>query len=155
MHVISQSQEDNEYNQLESVIYWAPSATESEIYSQMSQWKFLEIPRQIITISSKLGEGQFGEVFKASWQSTKGLIECAVKQVRKGSPSNERVKLLQEAATLGQFKHRHVIRLFGVVTVGEPVSFVFVTSTTIHICIYVHTHILHNFNVLYNSDTYV
>ena len=34
----------------------------------------------------------------------------------------ERVKLLQEAAVMGQFLHPRVVRLFGVVTLGQPVS---------------------------------
>jgi hypothetical protein len=32
------------------------------------------------------------------------------------------LKLLQEAAIMGQFAHKCVVRLLGVVTVGEPVS---------------------------------
>ena len=34
----------------------------------------------------------------------------------------ERVKFLQEAAIMGQFRHPNVITLHGVVTVGEPVK---------------------------------
>jgi len=32
------------------------------------------------------------------------------------------VKFLQEAAISGQFRHPNVVKLLGVVTVGEPVS---------------------------------
>ena len=32
------------------------------------------------------------------------------------------MKLLQEAAILGQFRHEHIVHLVGVVTVDEPVS---------------------------------
>ena len=38
----------------------------------------------------------------------------------------DQVKFLQEAAIMGQFKHPNVIKLYGVVTVGEPVSTVYV-----------------------------
>lgn len=34
----------------------------------------------------------------------------------------DQVKLLQEAAIMGQFAHKNVVKLHGVVTVGEPVS---------------------------------
>ena len=34
----------------------------------------------------------------------------------------EEVKFLQEAATMGQFKHPNVVEMYGVVTQGEPVS---------------------------------
>ena len=39
----------------------------------------------------------------------------------------EKVKFLQEAAIMGQFRHPNIVKLMGVVTVGEPVSFVQVT----------------------------
>ena len=89
----------------------------------MAKGGYQEIPRSTITLSEKLGEGQFGEVFKAEMRTVRGAsLEVAVKLVKKGSPPEERTKLLQEAATLGQFKHRHVVRLIGVVTLQEPVS---------------------------------
>ena len=33
-----------------------------------------------------------------------------------------KVKFLQEAAIMGQFSHSNVVKLHGVVTVGDPVS---------------------------------
>ena len=71
----------------------------------------------------KLGVGQFGEVYKAELKAPNGAsLDVAVKLVKKGAPTEETTKLLQEAANLGQFKHRHVVRLIGVVTIEEPVS---------------------------------
>ena len=52
-------------------------------------------------------------------------FDVAVKLVKKGAPAEERTKFLQEAANLGQFKHRHVVRLIGVMTLGEPVSLIY------------------------------
>ena len=107
----------------EPEIYWEPSTQEEEIYSQMAQWGYQEIPRASVTLSKKLGEGQFGEVYKAELKVSKERsLDVAVKLVKKGAPAEERTKLLQEAANLGQFKHRHVVRLIGVVTIEEPVS---------------------------------
>ena len=104
-------------------IYWSPSSKEEEIYAQMSHRKYHEIPRDKVKMLTKLGEGQFGEVYKAVLKSPTGTSqEVAVKLVKKGAPQEERLKLLQEAAILGQFRHRHVVSLFGVVTLGEPVS---------------------------------
>ena len=103
--------------------YWSPSSKEEEIYAQMSHCKYQEIPRDKLKMLTKLGEGQFGEVYKAVLKSPTGTSQdVAVKLVKKGAPREERVKLLQEAATLGQFRHKHVVSLFGVVTLGEPVS---------------------------------
>ena len=107
-------------------IYWSPSSVEDEIYSQMHHWNFQEIPRQCLTTSTLLGEGQFGEVYKAQLKMSRGRnLDVAVKLVKKGAPAEERTKFLQEAANLGQFKHRHVVRLIGVMTLGEPVSLIY------------------------------
>ena len=103
--------------------YWTPGLKEEEIYSQMSRWKYREIPHNLITLNNQLGVGQFGEVYRAEWEIHQhGLVDVAVKLVKKGAPQEETLKLLQEAAILGQFRHRHVVSLLGVVTLGEPVS---------------------------------
>ena len=48
-------------------------------------------------------------------------MDVAVKQLNEGVTESDRVKFLKEAAIMGQFQHPHVIKLHGVVTVGEPV----------------------------------
>ena len=49
-------------------------------------------------------------------------MEVAVKTTKKYSSDKETIMLLQEAAIMGQFHHPNVVRLFGVVTIGEPVK---------------------------------
>ena len=44
----------------------------------------------------------------------------------------DKVKFLQEAAAMGQFNHPHVARLFGVVTMGKPVSDHFLQGLAFH-----------------------
>ena len=51
-----------------------------------------------------------------------GVIQVAVKQLKENASENDKIKFLQEAAINGQFHHRNVVNLLGVVTVGEPVS---------------------------------
>ena len=55
---------------------------------------------------------------------------------------NDKVKFLQEAAIMGQFLHPNVVKLFGVVTVGEPVSIIADTQkhTQRHFMTLPHTH---------------
>ncbi len=55
------------------------------------------------------------------WTSDEGPQDVAVKTV-KTSTEDEKVKLLQEAAIMGQFAHGNVVRVHGVVTMGDPVS---------------------------------
>ena len=103
--------------------YWSPSNKEKEICAQMSHNNYREIPREDVKTLTKLGEVQLGEVYKAVLKSPTGTSQdVAVKLVKKGAPQEERVRLLQEAAILGQFKHKHIIDLVGVVTVGELVG---------------------------------
>ena len=60
-------------------------------------------------------------VSKGVWQCPRGEVEVAVKILRSGASDQDRVKFLQEAAIMGQFLYPNVIRLHGVVTLGEPV----------------------------------
>ena len=49
-------------------------------------------------------------------------VDVAVKTLKEGSDKQDRVKFLQEAAIMGQFRHPNVVTMYGVVTEGEPVS---------------------------------
>ena len=46
----------------------------------------------------------------------------AVKTLNEGSTKDDRIKFLQEAAIMGQFKHPNVVEMYGVITDKEPVS---------------------------------
>jgi len=55
----------------------------------------------------------------------------AVKTLIEGAAADARVKFLQEAAIMGQFKHPNVVTMHGVVTEGEPVR---CTPNILHSC---------------------
>ena len=65
-----------------------------------------------------MGSGEFGIVYKGSWVSK----PVAIKTLKDSSDEQEMVKFLQEAAIMGQFHHPNIVKLYGMVTVGEPVS---------------------------------
>ena len=71
-----------------------------------------------------LGAGQFGKVHQGEWiaPKLKNSVEVAVKTLKKGASEEDKVKFLQEAAIMGQFSHPNIVKLYGVVTEGEPVS---------------------------------
>ena len=76
----------------------------------------------VVRLGDLLGSGQFGVVYKGVLQSPElGEVDVAVKTLREGSEEEDRVKFLQEAAIMGQFKHHNVVTMYGVVTDGEPV----------------------------------
>ena len=67
-----------------------------------------------------LGSGEFGDVKKAFWtKSDSEKLEVAVKTLKEDAGSEERVKFLQEAAVMGQFRHHNVVMLHGVVLEDE------------------------------------
>ena len=74
------------------------------------------------SVLEQLGSGQFGEVCKALWSLSGATKELAIKTLRAELPEEEKVRFLQEAAIMGQFSHPNVVKLCGVVTVGDPVS---------------------------------
>ena len=49
-------------------------------------------------------------------------MEVALKSLNPNSPDGNETKFLKEAAIMGQFLHTNVVKLLGVVTVGEPVG---------------------------------
>ena len=74
------------------------------------------------SLGEMLGSGQFGEVYKGVWVRSLDNMEVAIKTLKEGSSDDDKVKFLQEAAIMGQFKHPNVVTMYGVVTDGEPVS---------------------------------
>ena len=74
---------------------------------------FITCNRRVV---GHLGSGEFGDVKKAFWTKGDGKkLEVAVKMLKEGAGSKERVKFLQEAAVMGQFHHHNVVMLHGVV----------------------------------------
>ena len=69
-----------------------------------------------------LGSGEFGEVFKGTWETPYGPQEVAIKMLKKDSTAKRKTTFLQEAAIMAQFRHPHIVRLLGAVTVDELVS---------------------------------
>ena len=56
------------------------------------------------------------------WSHSKGTKEVAVKALKEDATRTDRVKFLQEAAIMGQFRHPSVIQLYGVAARGKTVS---------------------------------
>ena len=82
----------------------------------------------LIRTVKSLGSGEFGNVYKAVWSISGTTKEVAVKTLKPGSSENDRVRFLQEAAIMGQFNHPHVVKLYGVITVGDPVSICYLNN---------------------------
>ena len=70
-----------------------------------------------------LGSGQFGTVHQGEWKETrKEVIEVALKSLKNNANDTDKVKFLQEAATMAQFRHPNVVALCGVTDKDGTVS---------------------------------
>uniref|UniRef100_A0A671PTS5 Tyrosine-protein kinase n=1 Tax=Sinocyclocheilus anshuiensis TaxID=1608454 RepID=A0A671PTS5_9TELE len=78
-----------------------------------------EIHPDELTLSEKLGSGQFGLVWKGSWND----LQVAVKTLREGFMSEEEFK--EEAQVMMKLSHNKLVQLYGVVTKRSPIYLVF------------------------------
>ena len=72
-----------------------------------------------------LGSGEFGVVHLAQWSNgSTDPLQVAVKTLNSQCSESDRVKFLREAAIMGQFVHKNVVQLHGVVTDEENMMIV-------------------------------
>jgi hypothetical protein len=80
------------------------------------QW---EIPRESLKFVTKLGAGQFGEVWKGKWNNT---TDVAVKTLKPGTMTAE--AFLEEAMLMKKLQHENLVKLYAVCTLEEPIYIV-------------------------------
>ncbi|XP_043507447.1 uncharacterized protein LOC122527382 isoform X1 [Frieseomelitta varia] len=87
--------------------------------SDLDKW---EIPRDRVVINRKLGEGAFGTVYGGeALFPGEGWLAVAVKTLKVGSSTNEKLDFLSEVEVMKRFEHKNIIKLLGVCIKGEPV----------------------------------
>lgn len=99
--------------------YWAPADSVEQLYAQIGGTKFHRILRSEIHIHETIGSGEFGTVAKATWKGSGDDITVAVKMLNSSDDDNK-IRFLQEGAVMGQFKHRNIVTLHGLILEGEP-----------------------------------
>ncbi|KAI5636059.1 protein tyrosine kinase domain-containing protein [Phthorimaea operculella] len=82
-----------------------------------------EVPRERVVINRKLGTGAFGTVYggHALLAEDRGWSAVAVKTLKAGATTEEKLDFLSEAEAMKRFDHKNIVRLLGVVTKTEPV----------------------------------
>ncbi|XP_029919008.1 focal adhesion kinase 1-like isoform X2 [Myripristis murdjan] len=76
-----------------------------------------EIQRERIELGRCIGEGQFGDVHQGVYTSPdKPPLSVAIKTCKNCTSDSVREKFLQEALTMRQFDHPHIVKLIGVIT---------------------------------------
>ncbi|XP_076766818.1 uncharacterized protein LOC143433365 [Xylocopa sonorina] len=91
----------------------------SQTDSDLDKW---EIPRNRVFINRKLGEGAFGTVYGGdAFFPEKGWLAVAVKTLKHGSSTEEKLDFLSEVEVMKRFEHKNIIKLLGVCIKTEPV----------------------------------
>ncbi|XP_039764436.1 uncharacterized protein LOC120636932 [Pararge aegeria] len=80
-----------------------------------------EVPRERVVINRKLGAGAFGTVYGGHALLGGAWRAVAVKALKAGASTEEKLDFLAEAETMKRFEHKNVVRLLGVVTRSAPV----------------------------------
>ncbi|XP_040162955.1 insulin-like receptor isoform X2 [Anopheles arabiensis] len=86
---------------------------------KVDEW---EVPREHIIQLEELGQGSFGMVYKGIMTKLGNDVNvpCAIKTVTENATERERDSFLIEATIMKEFHTHHVVRLYGVVSVGQP-----------------------------------
>uniref|UniRef100_A0A7N6A8Z7 Focal adhesion kinase 1 n=1 Tax=Anabas testudineus TaxID=64144 RepID=A0A7N6A8Z7_ANATE len=102
-------------NTLETDDY-AEIIDEEDTYTMPSTRDY-EIQRDRIELGRCIGEGQFGDVHQGVYISPENpALSVAVKTCKNSTSDSVREKFLQEALTMRQFDHPHIVKLMGVIT---------------------------------------
>lgn len=130
-------------------MYYSPAQREDEIYQQLQKQKIKAISKShiesvthklyfvcmlLLSVANdlyrqlgKIGSGEFGTVCKGRWICSNQVLDVAIKVLSSASDESSRVKFLQEAAIMSQFRHPNVIKLYGVVTDADQVGLLCIT----------------------------
>uniref|UniRef100_A0A671VPC6 Focal adhesion kinase 1 n=1 Tax=Sparus aurata TaxID=8175 RepID=A0A671VPC6_SPAAU len=95
---------------------YAEIIDEEDTYTMPSTRDY-EIQRDRIELGRCIGEGQFGDVHQGVYISPENpALSVAVKTCKNSTSDSVREKFLQEALTMRQFDHPHIVKLMGVIT---------------------------------------
>nr|XP_020755727.1 focal adhesion kinase 1 isoform X12 [Odocoileus virginianus texanus] len=105
-HTVSMSETDD----------YAEIIDEEDTYTMPSTRDY-EIQRERIELGRCIGEGQFGDVHQGTYTSPENpALAVAIKTCKNCTSDSVREKFLQEALTMRQFDHPHIVKLIGVIT---------------------------------------
>ncbi|XP_036371534.1 protein tyrosine kinase 2aa isoform X4 [Megalops cyprinoides] len=95
---------------------YAEIIDEEDTYTMPSTRDY-EIQRDRIELGRCIGEGQFGDVHQGVYMSPENpSLSVAIKTCKNCTSDSVREKFLQEALTMRQFDHPHIVKLIGVIT---------------------------------------
>lgn len=90
-------------------------------HNTLDKW---EVPKDRVVINRRLGEGAFGTVYGGEAQlsvNDNSWTAVAVKTLKVGSNTEDRLDFLSEAEAMKRFDHKNIVRLLGVCLQTEPI----------------------------------
>jgi len=78
-----------------------------------------EIDKSELTLLRELGSGQFGRVVAGKWKSK---FDVAIKMMKEGAMNED--DFIEEAKVMKNFRHDHLVKLYGVCTQQGPIFIV-------------------------------
>jgi hypothetical protein len=107
--------------QIPPVTFLSPPKTLDGMNKYLADFSSKELPRDSVVLESEIGAGEFGSVYSGSYKRPDGSKRTiAIKTLKDSGNEESRLKFLQEASIMIQFKHPKVVDLVGVVTKSEP-----------------------------------
>ncbi|XP_038104059.1 tyrosine-protein kinase Fer isoform X3 [Culex quinquefasciatus] len=82
-----------------------------------------ELSNDDVDLISKIGRGNFGDVYRAKLKSSKNTL-VAVKTCRMTLPEEQKRKFLQEGRILKQYDHPNIVKLIGICVQKQPIMIV-------------------------------
>ena len=74
-------------------------------------------------VQKELGSGNFGCVMQCIYsESPTHQLHVAAKTLKQSCDTVDKIRFLQEAAIMGQFHHKNIVKLYGVVVDETPVN---------------------------------
>uniref|UniRef100_A0A0A9YGC2 receptor protein-tyrosine kinase n=1 Tax=Lygus hesperus TaxID=30085 RepID=A0A0A9YGC2_LYGHE len=87
--------------------------------NSLDKW---EIAKDRVVINRTLGQGAFGTVYGGeAYFDENGWMAVAVKTLKVGSTTEEKLDFLSEAEVMKRFDHKNIVQLLAVCTKSEPV----------------------------------
>ncbi|KAK2171480.1 hypothetical protein NP493_1060g01042 [Ridgeia piscesae] len=81
-----------------------------------------ELSNNDVTLGQKIGNGNFGDVFRGIYKPTGG--EVAIKTCRETLSEEAKKKFLQEGRILKQYNHPNIVRFIGIAAQRQPVMII-------------------------------
>ena len=107
--------------QVPPITFIAPPRNMADMAAYLAAFTDMELNRGDVVIESEIGAGEFGSVCSGYVRRPDGTKRTiAIKTLKDSTNEENKVKFLQEASIMIQFRHPKIVALVGVVTKSEP-----------------------------------